>query len=69
MSSEGDGAEEALSSREQELRSLLETIPALVWRAGPQGNVEFAAQLQATLNVIPAYAWYAAPSGATHLRE
>ena len=63
MSSEGDGAEEALSSREQELRSLLETIPALVWRAGPQGNVEFAAQLQATLNVIPAYAWYAAPSG------
>ena len=63
MSSEGDGAEEALSSREQELRSLLETIPALVWRAGPQGNVEFAAQLQATLNVISAYAWYAAPSG------
>ena len=35
----------------------------LVWRAGPEGNVEFAAQLQATLNVIPAYTWYAAPSG------
>src|SRR6202521_836326 len=63
MSKEGDGAKEALSSREQELRLLVETIPALVWQAGPEGNVEFAAQLQATLNVIPAYAWYAAPSG------
>src|SRR5277367_6027617 len=63
MSKEGDGAEEALSSREQELRLLVETIPALVWRAGPEGNVEFAAQLQAILNVIPAYAWYTAPSG------
>jgi PAS domain S-box-containing protein len=59
MSTEG----EALSTREQELRLLVETIPALVWRAGPEGNVEFAAQLQATLNVIPAYTWYAAPSG------
>jgi len=63
MSKKGGGAEESLSSREQERRLLLETIPALVWRAGPEGNVEFAAQLQATLNVIPAYAWYAAPSG------
>src|SRR4051794_4499170 len=63
MSSEGDGRGEALSSREQELRLLVETIPALVWRAGPEGNVKFAAQLQATLDVIPAYTWYAAPSG------
>ena len=63
MSKEGDGAEEALSSRKQELRLLAEAIPALVGRAGPEGNVEFAAQLQATLNVIPAYTWYAAPSG------
>src|SRR6202049_589593 len=63
MSKEGDGAKEALSSREQELRLLAETIPALVWRAGPEGNVEFAAQLQATLNVIPTSTWYAAPSG------
>src|SRR3954468_12029015 len=62
MSRQGDGAEEALSSREQELRLLVETIPAL-WRVGPEGNVEFTAQLQAILNVIPAYAWYAAPSG------
>jgi PAS domain S-box-containing protein len=64
MSREGDGAEEPLSSREQELRLLVETIPALVWRAGPEGNVEFVAQLQAILNVLPMYTWYAAPSGA-----
>ena len=63
MSKEGDEAEETLSSRRQELRLLVETIPALVGRAVPEGNVEFAAQLQATLNVIPTYAWYAAPSG------
>ena len=63
MSREHDGAGEALSSRERDLRLLAETIPALVRRAGPTGDVEFAAQLQATLNVIPAYAWYAAPTG------
>ena len=66
MSKEGDGAEKALSSREQELRLLVETIPALVGRAGSGSigvSIEFAAQLQATLNVLPAYAWYAAPSG------
>src|ERR1700680_4557929 len=63
MSKEGDGVEKALSSREQELRLLVETIPALVWRAGPEGNVEFAAQWQAILNVLPTYTWYAAPSG------
>jgi signal transduction histidine kinase len=64
MSREGGGGGEALSSREQELRLLVETIPALVWRTGTEGNVEYLAQLQATLNVLPAYAWYAAPSGA-----
>jgi PAS domain S-box-containing protein len=63
MSKEGEGAGEALSSRGQELRLLVETIPALVSRAGLEGNVEFAAQLQAILNVLPAYTWYAAPSG------
>ena len=26
---------------EQELRLLVETIPALVWRAGPEGNIEY----------------------------
>src|SRR6201996_7831415 len=35
------GAGETLSSREQELRLLVETIPALVWRAGPEGNIEY----------------------------
>ncbi len=60
---EDDPATGRLSSRGQELRLLVETIPTLVGRAVPEGNVEFAAQLQATLNVIPAYTWYAAPSG------
>ena len=64
MSREGDGGEEALSSRKQELRLLVEAIPALVGRAGPDGNVDFVAQLQAVLNVVPTYTWYAAPSGA-----
>jgi len=64
MSKKGGGAEESLSSREQELRLLAETIPALLPRSGPEDNVELAAQLQAILNVLPAYTWYAAPSGA-----
>ena len=41
MSKDGDGAEEALFSGEQELRLLVETIPTLVWRAGPDGNIEY----------------------------
>lgn len=41
MSKQDNGAEEALTSREQELRLLVETIPALVWRAGPEGNIEY----------------------------
>jgi PAS domain S-box-containing protein len=64
VSKEGGGAEAALSSREQELRLLVEAIPALVSRTGPAGNVAFTAQLQAILNVLPAYTWYATPSGA-----
>jgi hypothetical protein len=43
MPKKGGGAEEELSSRERELRLLVETIPALVSRAGPEGNVEFPA--------------------------
>src|SRR4029077_13082227 len=42
MSKEGAGAEATLFSGEQELRLLVETIPALVWTAGPEGNVEYA---------------------------
>src|SRR5208282_5764527 len=32
---------EAQMSREQELRLAVETIPALVWRAGPKGDIEY----------------------------
>ena len=41
MSKEGNRAEEALTSSEQELRLLVEAIPALVWRAGPEGNIDY----------------------------
>jgi PAS domain S-box-containing protein len=41
MSKEGNGTEEALADSEQELRLLVEAIPALVWRAGPEGNIEY----------------------------
>src|SRR3954471_19379441 len=41
MSAEGNRSMEPLFSGEQELRLLVETIPALVWRAGPEGNVEY----------------------------
>jgi PAS domain S-box-containing protein len=41
MSKGGDGTEEALFGGEHEFRQLVETIPALVWRAGPEGNVEY----------------------------
>ncbi|MBY5720646.1 PAS domain-containing protein [Rhizobium leguminosarum] len=40
MSNEGGGAEEAPFSGEQELRLLVEAVPALVWRAGREGNIE-----------------------------
>jgi hypothetical protein len=42
MSKDVDAAEKAFFSGEQELRLLMETIPALVWRAGPEGNIEYA---------------------------
>ncbi len=41
MSTEGNRPEQALTSSEQELRLLVEAIPALVWRAGPEGNIEY----------------------------
>jgi len=40
MSKEGR-AEKALSSSEQELRLLVEAIPALLWRAAPDGDFEY----------------------------
>jgi PAS domain S-box-containing protein len=41
MSTEGNRPEEALTSSEQDLRLLVEAIPALVWRAAPEGNIEY----------------------------
>src|SRR5208283_5712100 len=41
MSTEGNRPEEALTSIEQELRLLVEAIPALVWRAAREGNIEY----------------------------
>ena len=32
---------EELTSGEEELRLLVETIPALVWRAAPGGDIEY----------------------------
>jgi hypothetical protein len=42
MPKKGGEAEEALFSGEQELRLLVETIPTLVWRARPDGSIEYA---------------------------
>src|SRR5271155_3738948 len=44
MSMGGYRAGEMLTSSEQELRLLVEAIPALVWRAGPDGNIEYVNQ-------------------------
>ena len=41
MSKEAGEAEEALSSSEQDLRLLVDTIPTLVWTAGPEGDIEY----------------------------
>jgi PAS domain S-box-containing protein len=41
MSKEDNGPEDALTSSKQELRLLVEALPALVWRAGPEGNIEY----------------------------
>jgi PAS domain S-box-containing protein len=40
MSKEENRAEKTLTTSEHELR-LLEEIPTLVWRAGPEGNIEY----------------------------
>jgi PAS domain S-box-containing protein len=41
VSNEHNRTDMAFTSGEQELRLVVETIPALVWRAGPEGNVEY----------------------------
>ena len=35
------GPEKTLTTSERELRLLVEAIPALVWRARPEGNIEY----------------------------
>src|SRR3984957_5131119 len=62
MSKEGDGAEEALLSSEQELRLLVDTIPTLVWTARPEGDIEYVNKrvleyLGATLDEIIGDGW------------
>jgi PAS domain S-box-containing protein len=41
VSNADNRADVALTSGEQELRLVVETIPALVWRAGPDGNFDY----------------------------
>jgi PAS domain S-box-containing protein len=41
MSKKGNRVEEALTVREQGPHFLVEAIPALVWRAGPDGNIDY----------------------------
>jgi PAS domain S-box-containing protein len=41
MSKGGDEPDGALLSGEQEIRLLVETIPTPVWRAAPEGNIEY----------------------------
>src|SRR5271163_1237699 len=41
MSTKGSRTREALTRSEPELRLLVEAIPALVWRAGSEGNIEY----------------------------
>ncbi len=41
MSREGNGVQEAPTNSEQELRLLVEAIPAAVWRAGPEGDIQY----------------------------
>jgi FGGY family of carbohydrate kinases, C-terminal domain len=41
MSRHGNRLVEAPTNSDQELRLLVEAIPALVWRAGPEGDIEY----------------------------
>jgi hypothetical protein len=41
MSKHGNRLVEAPTNSDQELRLLVEAIPALVWRAGPEGDIEY----------------------------
>src|SRR4051812_38523442 len=41
VSNEDNRTDVALTNSEQELRLLVDTIPALVWAAGPEGDIEY----------------------------
>ena len=62
VSNEGNRADVALTSSEQELRLLVDTIPTLVWAAGPKGDIEYVNKrvleyLGATLDEIIGTGW------------
>ncbi|HTE76136.1 MAG TPA: ATP-binding protein [Xanthobacteraceae bacterium] len=62
MSNENNKAREALTSLEQELRLLVDTIPTLVWTAGSEGDIEYVNKrvleyLGATLDEIIGNGW------------
>src|SRR5258708_11508704 len=62
MSNVGNKAQDALAIREQELRLLVDTIPTLVWTAGPEGDIEYVNKrvleyFGAPLGEIVAWGW------------
>ncbi len=74
MSNENNKAREALTSLEQELRLLVDTIPTLVWTAGPEGDIEYVNKrvleyLGATLDEIIGNGWVRKTSTRTMSRS
>src|ERR1700726_3146993 len=62
ISNENSRAREALTIPEHELRLLVDTIPTLVWTAGPEGDIEYVNKrvleyLGATLDQIIGNGW------------
>jgi PAS domain S-box-containing protein len=62
MSKEDNRPRETLTASEQELRLLVEAIPALVWRAAPDGNFDYVNKrlleyLGAPLNDVIGWGW------------
>ena len=62
MSKEGNRPKEALTSSAQELRLVVETIPALVWRVAPEGNIDYVNErvldyLGAPLSEVIGWGW------------
>src|ERR1700730_19286460 len=62
ISNKNNRAREALTTPEHELRLLVDTIPTLVWTAGPEGGIEYVNKrvleyLGATLDEIIGNGW------------